>query len=359
MRISGRCPRLLSLAITATASLLWTLHAQAQSPQSPEIVIQSTAADKSAALAAQIRYRHAYPAHTAAAQAASQLQSGRRGDVNNGADGRRQGHELLQYFQEVQDSGGPVVKTAVFHAIYLQAESGVQCTVAVCWGDPEQFLRDLDGSGLIHVTDQYVGLDQNHRYTVGFHATVNYAPPATALLDSDIQTFVHAVAAKTGAAGYGHIYHVFLPPGQDECADSTLSACYSPDNLATFIFCGYHSSVDFPDIGHVLYTVQPYENTLYCQVQPGSINGSLVDSADNVIGHESIETITDPDGNAWLNTESQLLGGLEIADECLYNGYDANGSYDGIKVPTFLIGRHRYAMQTIWSNAQHACSSEP
>jgi len=29
-------------------------------------------------------------------------------------------------------------------------------------------------------------------------------------------------------------------------------------------FCGYHSSADFKDIGHVLYTVEPYQNVSGC-----------------------------------------------------------------------------------------------
>jgi hypothetical protein len=359
MRTSDPCKRLLGFAITAMVTLLSALPARAQSSSAEEMTIQPTAADGSAALAAQTRYRHAYPAHTAAAQALSALQTGERIGALSTAGGRSGGAALLQYFTDVQNEGGHVVKSAVSHAIYLQPQSGVQCTVATCWGDPEGFLRDLGNSEFIHVIDQYVGTSTNNRYKVGFHATVNYTPPATALLDTDIQAFVHAVAAKTGAAGYGHIYHVFLPPGQDECSDSTLSDCYSPDNLAAFDFCAYHSSVDFADIGHVLYTVQPYQNIPDCEVQPGSVNGSLVDSANDVLNHETFETISDPDGDAWINTESAPFRGLEIADECVFFGFDASGNYNGFKVPTFLIGRRYYAVQLVNSNEQHACSSAP
>jgi len=351
--------RSFTVAMAATVTLLAAMPARAQSSPPDELTIRPTAADHSAALAAQTRYRHANPAHTAAVQSLSALQTAQRthsyGSVGAGSDG----NELLQYFTDVQNDGGRVVKSALSHAIYLQPQSGVQCTIVTCWGDPEGFLRDLGNSDFIHVIDQYIGLSSNYRYTVGFHATVNYTPPATALLDTDIQAFVHAVAAKTGASGYGHIYHVFLPPGQDECFDSTLSDCYSPDNESTFYFCAYHSSVDFPDIGHVLYTVEPYGNILDCQVEPGSLNGSLVDSANNLLSHETFETITDPDGDAWINSESSLFGGLEIADECVFFGFDAGGLYDGYKVPTFLIGQRRYAVQLVNSNKQHACSSAP
>lgn len=347
------------VAAAATATLLCGVPANAQNPPGNALTIQPTATDINAALAAQTRYRHAYPAHTAAAQAFSALQAAERTHSSSDAGSSWEGGELIQYFTDVQYGGGHVVKSAVSHAIYLQPQSGVQCTVATCWGDPEGYLRDLGSSDFIHVIDQYVGLSRNNRYTVGFHATVNYTPPVTPLLDTDIQAFVHAAAAKTGNAGYGHIYHVFLPPGQDECLDSTLSDCYSPDNDSTFYFCAYHSSVDFPDIGHVIYTVQPYVNIPDCQVQPGSPNGSLVDSADNVLSHETFETITDPDGDAWINSKSSLYSGFEIADECAVFGFDASDLFDGFKVPTFLIGQRRYAVQLVNSNEKHACSSAP
>jgi len=248
------------------------------------------------------------------------------------------------------------VKSAVSHAIYLQRQPGGNCTMATCWGDPEAFLRDLGNSDFIHVIDQYVGLFSNNRYTVGFHATVNYTPPAGPLLDSDIAAIVHAVAVQTGASGYGHVYHVFLPPGQDECA--VPGYCYSPDNDATFYFCAYHDSTDFPDIGHVLFTVHPYANVPGCQVQPGTPNGTLIDTVNDAVGHEMFETITDPDGDTWRNDSGAFnLGNYEVADECQF--YVVVGGQAYGNVPTFQIGAHRYSMQLIYSNEQHACSSAP
>jgi hypothetical protein len=348
-----------TLAIAAAVTLLLAIPARAQSSPPGELTIQTTAADHAAALAANLRYRHALPARNAAGRELRARQATERTSSRSGASGEREGRQILQYFGDVSYGGGQVVKSAISHAIYLQPQSGDQCAIATCWGDPEGFLRDLGNSDFIHVIDQYIGEFRPNRYTVGFHATVNYTPQATPLLDSDIQAVVHAVAAKSGAADYGHIYHVFLPPGQDECADSTLSECYSPDNDATFFYCAYHSSVDFPDIGHVIYTVQPYQNVGGCQVQPGAINGRLVDAADTGLGHEIFETITDPDGDAWTNTRSAYYRGSEIADECLFYEDFENEYFESNVVPTFLIGAHLYSMQLIYSNEQHACSSAP
>ena len=218
--------------------------------------------------------------------------------------------------------GGQVVVDAQFHAIYvLNNFTGTtgctETTVASCWGNPEGFLKDLGKSDFIHVADQYVDRYDNNRYTVGARAFGTFSPLPHELTDADVLALVHAVAAGLGfPTGYGNIFHVFLPPGTDECFDSTYSQCYSPDIPNTFYYCGYHSSVDFSDIGHVLYSVEPYQDVAGCAVPPGTPNGQLVDSTNNVLSHETFETITDPDGTAWWNIESLSLGGEEIADEC-------------------------------------------
>ena len=134
------------------------------------------------------------------------------------------------------------------------------------------------------------------------------------LFDEDIIAIAHAGAAAFGS-GYHHIYHIFLPPGQDVCFTGT-NECYSPDNPDTFFFCAFHASVDFSDIGHVLLTVEPYQNVNGCSVVQPSPNGPIVDSTADVLSHELFETITDPDGTAWWNRYDLDLFGAEIGDEC-------------------------------------------
>jgi hypothetical protein len=99
----------------------------------------------------------------------------------------------------------------------------------------------LPATTSFHITDQYTGNNNNNRYTVGARATIMLPLPPQPLTDLDMLEVVHAVASLTGQTGYNHVYHVFLPPGTDECFDSTFTTCYSPDNLNTFFLCAYHS----------------------------------------------------------------------------------------------------------------------
>lgn len=106
---------------------------------------------------------------------------------------------------------------------------------------------------------------------------------------------------------------MFLPKGVDVCAITSGFgySCFSPDNVATWVFCAYHGSYTFSDIGNVFYTVEPYGDVFgvingapnyACDVgqqNPAlntapTPNGVLVDSMSNMLSHETFETITDP-----------------------------------------------------------------
>src|SRR6266404_987100 len=221
----------------------------------------------------------------------------------------------------------------------------VNCA-ASCWGTPSTFLSRLAVSNFIHVTDEYAGATGNNRYTVGTATSINTALPAR-LTSSNILQLVHTAALAHGS-GYDHVYHIFLRSGVDVCTSANV--CYSPDNTSTFVFCAYHGSVDFNDIGHVLYTVEPYQNVAGCSVAQPSPNGALVDSTSSTLSHELIEAITDPDGTAWFARGSLPEYGAEIGDIC----ENPFGKY-----VAFSISSKSYAIQPEYSNLYHACATTP
>lgn len=263
------------------------------------------------------------------------------------------------YPADLASGGGPTLQTTRMHAVYVNATG----SIASNWGNPEGFLRNLNESTFIHLVDQYVGTTADDRYPVGRHARVRYGTPGATLFTSDIAAIVHAVAAVQGSGG-DHIYHVFLPAGTDTCFDITAQnptpVCYSPDNPATFDFCGYHGAAEFSDIGIVLFTVLPWAGPgSGCEIASPAPNGVLTDSTDNTLSHETIETITDPlPGLGYLNLTDGLLTGEEIGDECVVFNFNPNvpGSYTP---PTFSINGKNYAVQTEYSNTYHACATVP
>src|SRR5215831_72351 len=331
------------LIFTATA-------AKSQSSREGGRRIAPSVADQQAAQESNLIYRHVRPANTAAGRA---MKSEERAAAPSPKSTTAADGTGLRFPADLTYLGGPVVTSAESHAIYL-IPHGNCVPVASCWGNPEGFLTDLANSDFVHLLDQYTGVSGN--YTVGANAIISYRQSAASFTDADIQVFVHAVASEDGG-GYGHIYHVFLPPGQDECFSANSHICYSPDDPKTFVFCAYHNSVEFKDIGHVLYSVEPFQNVPGCSVRPGTPNGQLADSTNNSLSHELFETISDPDGDAWMNFSLVALAGEEIGDECSFFTVTAAGAFFDPSV--FSIGSHLYAVDPEYSNSAHACAVGP
>jgi hypothetical protein len=195
---------------------------------------------------------------------------------------------------------------------------------------------------MIHITDQYVGSTLNARYPMPGGIAISYTVNGT-LHDQDIYNIVHA-AALTHGTGYTNMYHVFLKQGVNECS-TVAGGCYSPSNPATWVYCAYHGSVDFTDIGHTIYSVEPYQALNGCEptVSP---NGFLIDATASTLSHETFEAITDTDvvanNLAWYN----LTYG-EIGDECAPAAGVASG--------TVTLNGHAYGIQKEYSNFSHAC----
>jgi hypothetical protein len=252
------------------------------------------------------------------------------------------------YAAELVNHGGPVVTSAQQNPVYFDCPAGPTS----CWGNPTTFLTRLNNSAFIHLTDQYVGTAANFRYPVGPSVKISQTLQTNVLGLNDILSILHAAAAKLSVpSGYNNIVHLFLPQGVDTCFDLT-PVCYSPDNPPSFAFCAYHGSVVFNDIGHILFTVEPYQNVPGCQVASPSPNGSLVDSTASVLSHETFETITDPDLDAWWSDVSLIEQGAEIGDICEPVGNGAGQFLD----PTFIVGGKNYKIQLEYSNKFHGCT---
>lgn len=330
-------------------------HAQDANKQRKPLVVNPTEADNAAGREAEVVYRKAYTGTRAKSVPQTKLMV-RSASVQAGEGGgdSEQNDDFARIPGRLSFLGGHVVRMAQSHDIYLLPGG---TTVASNWGDPETFLSDLGKSEFIHVTDQYVGESANNRYTLGGSIHVPFTVSKTPLTDAQLRGLLHAVAGITNETGYRHIYHIFIPPGQDECFDSTFSVC------ASNVFCAYHSSVTFKDTGaHVLYSVEPFANVVGCQVRPDrSPNGQLIDSTDDVLSHELIETITDPDGLSWVDISSGGMFGEEIADECVFVVFQPNSVFTGTPFtdPVIIeVNGRKYALQPEWDNSATACTAE-
>jgi len=349
-------PRFLAATGTALLVLMCAINLQAQKSHSNQVTVTTSSADYAAAAAARNTKVHLRLANTPVGRKTSvaAISNSPAGAVIQNTAPDSGGP---RFPADLQFHGGKTVTSMQHVAIYMNPNGA--CTIAGCWGDPEGFLSDLGKSDFIHVVDQYTGSTADDRYTVsGTHAIINYHPPAAPFTDADMLAIVHAVAAALGTPdGYSNEFHVFLPPGQDECFNLGYKVCYSPDDPKTFAFCAYHGSADFSDIGHVLYSVEPFQDNFGCSSRPGTPNGQLADSTNNVLSHEVFETITDPDGTAYWNSLDNGIFGEEIGDECSFLLFTSTAVY--FDPSDVTLNGKSYVAQPEYNNAQHACTTSP
>jgi hypothetical protein len=246
------------------------------------------------------------------------------------------------YPADVQYYGGPLMKTAAEHNIYVNCKSKDE----KCWGDPEGFLKNLVGSKLIKLLTQYTKAGSG-AYTFADGTPVAYTAYSKYYYLNDLLSILHSVA-KSHGTGYTNEYHIFLPKGVDTCFDGT-TICYSPDVPSTFNLCAYHGLVKYSDIGDTVFSVEPYQNVsgcIYSNLPRGY--DPLTNSTDSVLAHEMFESITDPrPALATLGWVNVPYGYDEIGDLC-----------EPFPTPQ-TIGNAKYFMQTMYSDKYHACADGP
>ena len=145
--------------------------------------------------------------------------------------------------------------------------------------------------------------------------------------------------------GLHDVWFVFLPPNVDECV--------SAGSCGTNAFAGYHS---LSNVGHgpVIYSPIP-DPLIEFNPPPGNDpqGNPEAESAADVVAHEAVEAITDPEGAGWMDPN-----GSEVADKCENGpqigtpiGYAANGApYNQV-----INGDH-YLLQGMWSNVTQGCT---
>lgn len=160
--------------------------------------------------------------------------------------------------------GGPTLATATIYNIYVN-------NTASYWGDPGTFFTNWNAGGSTtfeHLLDQYTsGSSALNRYPYGGGIQVSYNT-SSQLSDQDMYNIIHPVAAQYGT-GYTHVYHVYFMQGVQQCS-TVAGGCYAVSGG----YCGYHSSVNFSDIGHTIYSFEGYQNIPGCNAPSGTVADS-------------------------------------------------------------------------------------
>lgn len=275
-------------------------------------------------------------------------------------------------FGGVGYGGGPVLHANRTHLIFWAPRNRPQMTF-----DPgyqsliEQFLADV-AKGSRSTTSTY-GITGQYRDAGGpaaYNSTYEGAvldndpvpvngctePPAptgpgwtTCLSDAQLQQELgKVITAQHLPTGHDDIYFLVTPNGFGSCSEAGPTDCSLGGSEGGY--CGYHS---VSGTG-VLYVVIPYNAVPgHCQSTNPRPNNSTADPALSTISHEQAETVTDPDGDAWVNVD-----GSEIADLCLTSYGPALGGSGSSEWNEKIAGGH-YWLQELYSRITGGCVPRP
>jgi len=222
---------------------------------------------------------------------------------------------------------GPVQHTQKIFTVFWfptgnTIPAGYQTTI-------NQFVQDLNGTPYYTIASQYSDTTGNIDTAVLYGGTwldTTNAFPSSTLSYSDLLAEINRAKVANGWTSDANTYfQVYTPTG----IGTTLGSN----------FCGLHWFAN-PAIGQILF---PQSG---CFPGPPYPNNQVVDSAINTSAHEIMETVTDPQGNAWFLGDASG----EIGDLCNFNF--GSRAIDGSNV---TLSGHPYIIQTEWSNAGSAC----
>jgi hypothetical protein len=126
-------------------------------------------------------------------------------------------------------------------------------------------------------------------------------------------------------------------------------------------FCAYHSAYYDSTVNpnsQIIYSNMPYAaqtagNPVTCDVQEYP-NGNPSDATINVTSHEHNESITDPFGTGWWDSNpNDAAAGYENGDMCAWDFGTTYGP-SGAEYSQTINGHH-YLMQTEWDNTTNGC----
>jgi hypothetical protein len=252
---------------------------------------------------------------------------------------------INQYFQDLATASGALSNV---YGVATQYCDAAAINATSCTGVP----------GVNHITTQQT-FGGTFTDTATAFPTNGCSPTNGAvkcLSDDQLQTEIqHAMSVNGWTGGPTKMFFIFTPEGVQSCF---------PGACAYTAFCAYHSSINYPSAGEIIYGNQPYPYVTTVPANQGCTlsiglfggaqrpNNSDADEQLIVTSHEHNEAITDPGGgDGWFDNADGSGG--ENGDKCAW----FFGTPQGVNGSKFnqTINGHNYYLQLEWSNQDNDC----
>jgi hypothetical protein len=262
--------------------------------------------------------------------------------------------------------GGPIMPSNTNYTIYWEP-SGAPAYPAEYQSGINRYLEDLahDSGGsqnVDSVATQYKDAagefaSYNSHFGGALIDTDPYPPSGCSaaticFTDEQLRAEIkHYVEAHGLSRDLTHEYFLLTPPGVEDCIE--LTACSAGSKIP--IYCAYHGNIPTPG-GVIIYSNDPYvtgnsgcDDGEHPNSKPsdGALQGGL--------SHEHNESITDPELNAWTDSEGNENGDkCRTGEEASEFGTPLGTAPDGSRYNQ-VVNSDLYWYQQEWSNEGNQC----
>jgi hypothetical protein len=207
--------------------------------------------------------------------------------------------------------GGPVMSTAGFWALYWNSDvanaTGTSLGYATLRAQMDAFVTSFGNDANyssqagddFSIVQQYNASITSTVKNWGYHVASERTK--SSISDSGVRNFIAGVLNSGKViVDTSIIYGVYLPAGMKVTMTGGASCS---------TFCGYHGHFNYGGLD-IRYAVFPYLNCSACKLS----NLSVADMMTIVASHEIREAVTDPQLNAWYDSQ-----GYEADDKCAWH----------------------------------------
>jgi hypothetical protein len=168
---------------------------------------------------------------------------------------------------------------------------------------------------------------------------------ATCVTDLQVQRELDKVIQAHDPSGHGlhNLWFIFLPPDVDTCV--ALGVC------GTTAYAGYHS-LSNEGHGATIYALVPSPLIEFTPGPGTDPQGNPeAESSIDTSAHETVEAITNPEGDGWMDPN-----GFEVGDKCENpeDGTPLGFAPDGSPYDQVISG-DQFLVQMMWSNTAKGC----